>query len=114
MHTHMRWVGEPDFDLVATTRARCYSGAAERFQDFKDGIRKDRRARDGDYLLAEHNGRAVGTATSLSMSMWVRGGRVECQGVAWVGTIKTHRRGARGGNGIATQIMRETLRLARE
>lgn len=110
----MRWVGEADFDLVAITRARCYSGAAERLAEFKEGIRKDRRARDGDYLLAELNGHPVGTATSLSLSMWVRGGRVDCQGIAWVGTIKTHRRGSRGGNGIATQIMRETLRLARE
>ena len=72
-------------------------------------------AQAGDYLLAESDGQAVGTATSLSMSMWIRGGCVPCQGVAWVGTIKTHRRGARvPGGGIASQIMRETIRLGRE
>jgi predicted acetyltransferase len=47
--------------------------------------------------------------------MWVRGGRVPCQGVAWVGTIKTQRRGGSGGErGIASQLMFETIRKGRE
>lgn len=46
--------------------------------------------------------------------MWVRGGDIPCQGVRSVGTIKTHRRRTSGGDGVATQIMRETLRMARE
>jgi predicted acetyltransferase len=45
--------------------------------------------------------------------MWVRGGRVPCQGVAWVGTARTHRRRS-GEAGIATRVMHETLRRARE
>ena len=37
-----------------------------------------------------------------------------CQGVAWVGAIKTHRR--RGGSdpGVATTVMREVVRHARD
>src|SRR5665213_3112105 len=111
----MRWTGEPDFDRIAQTRQRCYGGADRELPKFQEGVRADARARNGDYLLAESDGHTVGTATSLSMSMWIRGGRVPCQGVAWVGTIKTHRRGARvPGGGIASQIMRETIRLGRE
>ncbi|HWE04719.1 MAG TPA: GNAT family N-acetyltransferase [Tepidisphaeraceae bacterium] len=111
----MRWVGESDFDRVAQTRQQCYGGADNESPKFQDSVRADLRAQPGDYLLAESAGQAVGTATSLSMSMWIRGGRVPCQGVAWVGTIKTHRRGSRApGGGIASQIMNETIRLGRE
>jgi predicted acetyltransferase len=111
----MRWVGEADFDRVALTRARCYGSASKDLPRYQEGIPADRRAKDGDFLLAEQNGQPVGTATCLSLSMWVRGGRVPCQGVAWVGTIKTHRRNLRApGGGVASQIMREALRRARE
>src|SRR6185503_13598429 len=69
----------------------------------------------GDYLLADRDGEAVGTTTALSMTIWVRGAALPCQGVAYVGTIKTHRRGgANGEKGVATQLMFETLRRARE
>ncbi len=39
-----------------------------------------------------------------------------CQGVAWVGTIKTSRRGGSGANapGVATQIMNETIKRGRD
>ena len=47
--------------------------------------------KDGDYLLAEVDGQPVGTATSLSMKMWVRA-IIPCQGVARVGAIKTMQR----------------------
>jgi predicted acetyltransferase len=77
-------------------------------------IREDPRGRAGDFLLAERDGEPVGTATSHSMTMWARGGPVPCQGVAWVGTIKTHRRRTKDADGVATQLMRETLRIARE
>jgi predicted acetyltransferase len=45
-----------------------------------------------------------------------RCGRVSCQGVAWVGTIKTQRRGGRAGGekGIASQLLHETIRRGRE
>src|SRR4029079_11378161 len=56
----------------------------------------------------------VGTATSLPMTMWVRGGPVTCQGAAFVGTVKTQRRRGGGDEGIGTAVMREVLRAARE
>ncbi len=115
MSLQLRWVGESDLDRVAQTRTWCYGGAAKDLPYYQDRTRTDTRATAGDYLLAEQDGNAVGTATSYSMSMWLRGARVPCQGVAWVGTIKTHRRGARDGEwGIASQIMHEALRIARE
>jgi predicted acetyltransferase len=48
--------------------------------------------------------------------MWVRGAALPCQGVAFVGTVKTHRRGATasGQRGIASQLMDHTIRRARE
>jgi predicted acetyltransferase len=115
MSLHLRWVGENDLDRVAETRMLCYAPALKDLDRFKEGIRSDRRARSGDFLLAERDGQAVGTTTSLSMTMWVRGAPVSCQGVAFVGTIKTHRRGGAGSQkGVATQLMAETLRRARE
>src|SRR5439155_1335951 len=90
-------------------------GASKDLPSFQEGIRFDQRPAPGDFLLAEQDGYPVGTATSLSMSMWIRGGRVPCQGVGWVGTIKTHRRGSRGaGGGVASQVMHEVLHRARE
>lgn len=114
MNLAMHWTGEPDFDRVAETRSLCYGHAAKDLPKYHESLRADRRAVDGDFLLAELAGRPVGTATSLSMQMWIRGARVPCQGVAWVGTIKTHRRGGRAGAGVASQVMRETLRRGRE
>jgi predicted acetyltransferase len=111
----LRWVGEDELDRVAETRMYCYGSAKGELERFKERLRGDERARPGDFLLAERNGAAVGTTTSLSMTMWVRGSALPCQGVAWVGTIKTHRRsGAGGQKGIASQLMSETLRKARE
>ena len=78
-------------------------------------IEKDPRGKAGDYLIAQRDGLDVGTCTSLSLKMWMRGACVPCQGVAYVGTVKTHRRGgSKGERGIASQLMTETLRKARE
>jgi predicted acetyltransferase len=111
----MRWVGEDDLDRVARARMFCYASASKDLPRFTEGIRADRRAAPGDFLLAEQDGQPVGTATSYSFSMWLRGARLPCQGVGYVGTLKTHRRGSRSaGGGVASQIMRETLRKARE
>jgi predicted acetyltransferase len=107
----------------------CYAHSAKELAKFKEGIRADGRATAGDpqpgggakpsdFLLAEQNGEALGTATSLPMAMWVRGSRISCQGIAYVGVIKSHRRraGAVAGEnpGIASQVMFEMLRAARE
>jgi predicted acetyltransferase len=121
MSLNLRWVDESDYDRVGETRMYCYGSVTRDRQRFVDGVRGDPLVAPGDCLLAERAGRAVGTATSLSLRMWVRGGVVPCQGVAWVGTVKTSRRGASGPAGaaagepgIATRIMHETLRRARE
>lgn len=114
MALHFRWVGDEDLDRVAETRALCFAHTPKDIERYRTYIRADSRAKAGDFLLAEENGVAVGTSTGLSMTMWVRGSPIPCQGVAFVGTIKTHRRRGHGGDGVATQIMRETSRTARE
>jgi len=114
MPINLRWVGEDELDRVAQTRWQCYSPAAKELEKFKEGIRADARAQPGDFLLAESNRVAVGTTTSMSLQMWVRGGRVPCQGVAYVGTIPTARRSGGKEKGIATQLMHATLTKARE
>lgn len=125
MSLQLRWVDEVDWDRVGETRMYCFGSATRERQRFLDGVRGDPLVGPGDCLLAERGGRAVGTATSLSLRMWVRGSVVPCQGVAWVGTLKTARRsggasaashggGSSGEPGIATRIMHETLRRARE
>ena len=115
MPTHLRWVGTADLDRVAQCRLRCYAAADKQLAEFADRVRTDARSGPGDYLLAEADGgQAVGTATHLSMHVWARGGRVPCQGVAWVGAIKTHRRRGGGEPGVATAVMREVVRHARD
>jgi len=113
----LRWLGtsEQELDRVAETRMRCYAHAARDLERYKEGIRADPRGVAGDFLLAEQDGIAVGTATAHSFTMWMRGAALPCQGVAYVGTIKTHRRGSASRSaGVATRVMHETLRLARE
>jgi predicted acetyltransferase len=112
----LRWVDESEHDRVGEARLYCYGHATKDLDRFRGMLKGNPRVRPGDCLLAERGGRAVGTATSISLRMWVRGGIVPCQGVAWVGTIKTARRGSTGANepGIATRVMHETIRLARE
>ena len=115
MSLSMRWTGRDELTRVAQTRWMCYGHAARELPTFLERIDADPWATNGDFLLAERNGEAVGTATSLSLRMWVRGAPLLCQGVAWVGAIKTARRRG-GGNvsGVASAVMRETLRIARE
>jgi len=115
MSLELRWVGEPDYERVAVARHRCYSGRSGDLDRYRRGMVEDRRHRPGDFLLATRGGVDVGTATALSLHLWARGGRVPCQGVAYVGTLKTARRlGGEGEQGVATRLMHETLRLARE
>lgn len=92
----------------------CYAPAREELPRYVERVRNDARVKGGDFLLAEHNGEPVGTATSIGFTMWVRGSPVPCQGVAHVGTIKTYRRKAASNRGVATLMMNETLRAARE
>ena len=92
----LRWVGEDELDRVADTRMLCFAHSTKDAERYRELIRTDTRAKPGDYLLAERAGLPVGTTTSLSMTMWVRGAPIPCQGVAWVGTVKTYRRRAAG------------------
>lgn len=115
MALKLEWVGENAYDRVALTRHRCYSGASGNIARYQDGLQVDRRGRPGDYLLASRDGVDVGTATALSLNLWMRGARLPCQGVAYVGTLKTHRRGgSKEERGIASQIMDATIAKARE
>ena len=119
MSLQLSWVGEDAIDRVSRTRFRCYAPSDATFETFDQAARRDGRTRAGDVLLASRGGPAglvdVGTATSLSMQMWVRGARVPTQGVAWVGTIKTERRGGSAdARGVASSVMAETVRKGRE
>jgi len=120
MTPELRWATADELDTVALTRLRCYAGAAKELDSMKERLLAEGRAKVGDYLLAFRDGQPVGTTTSLSLTMWVRGAPLPCQGVAWVGAVKTERRrGAAPGTtdaapGVATLVMRETLRKARE
>jgi predicted acetyltransferase len=115
MSIDLRWVGEDELDRVALTRLRCYAKADSDLPRFKDWIRKDPRSKAGDFILAETDGQAVGTATHVPFQMYIRGGAVPCQGVAWVGAIKTMRRRGEGGTpGVASAVMHAMLRRARD
>lgn len=135
----LRWVDLEEADRVAEVRLQCYGAALRDLERFVETVRLDHRVGDRGFLLAEQNGRAVGTATHRSLTMWLRGRPLACQGVGWVGTIKTERRrgqppssstarsapaattadaeGSTGHpvtGGVATAIMHETLRYGRE
>lgn len=118
MSLTLRWAGEEDRDLVAETRMYCFGHASGEVESFKDKMKLDVRERPGDWLLAERDGRPVGTATAISLRMWIRGSAFPCQGVAWVGAIKTARRKASAGAakspGVASSVMQQILRKARE
>ncbi len=133
MTLNLRWASESedDLDRVGLTRMQCYASASRELDEHQKGLRAVPRNRGADLLLAEDDGVPVGTATGLHMTLWARGGPVPCQGVAWVGTVKTHRRrateparepaGSAGGPsnlvlpaGVATQIMRAVVRKARD
>jgi predicted acetyltransferase len=111
----LRWVNEDEYEKVAETRLRAFGGASRELPQFIERVRGDRVSGPGDFLLAERQGAAVGTATHVPLQMWVRGGRVSCQGVAFVGTVRTARRKLSGEHsGVGTAVMREVVRSARE
>lgn len=115
MGLQLRWVGELDLDRVAETRLRCYAKSASDAEAFRLRMRTDPRSKPGDFLLAEIDGQAVGTATHIPYTMWMRGAGIACQGVAWVGAIKTMRRKGGGGTpGVASAVMRETVKHGRD
>jgi predicted acetyltransferase len=115
MALKLEWVGETAYDRVALARHRCYSGMAGNLDKYREAMQFDTRQKPGDFLLASRDGIDVGTTTALSLHLWIRGARVPCQGVAYVGTTKTHRRGGSNDErGIASQLMSATIEKARE
>lgn len=115
MALQLRWVGESEYERVAQTRMLCYGPGTNSIEKYRRSVSDDHRQRPGDFLLAERDGRAIGTATSIELVLHARGSAFKTQGVAYVGTIRTHRRGGTGGEkGVASQVMLETLRRARE
>jgi predicted acetyltransferase len=115
MSVTLRWVGETDFERLALVRTRCYAHGPKEFDHYDKTLRADPRARSGDFLLAEDGDEVVGTTTTLDFNCWVRGGAVRCQGIAYVGTVRTYRRtGAGGERGVASRLMEEALRRGRE
>src|SRR6476646_6257325 len=109
MDLSLQWHGRDAADVVGEVRGLCYGTSQQAVPNYPEHLSKDDRIVADDLLLARRDGEAVGTATSYSMNMWVRGQAFPCQGVAYVGTIKTARRSG----GIASAIMRETLNKAR-
>src|SRR4051812_39512725 len=92
----LRWVGEAEAELVARTRMLCYGTGQTTIDKYRESVRVDLLCQPRQFLLAELDGQPVGTTTSLDLTMWSRGTPVPCQGVAYVGTVKTHRRIASG------------------
>ena len=110
MKLALEWHGREAADVVGQVRGLCYGAAQQNVSEYPEHLSKDQRIVADDLLLARRDGDPIGTATAYSMNMWVRGAAFPCQGVAYVGTIKTHRRSG----GVASAIMRATLDKARE
>jgi predicted acetyltransferase len=92
-----------------------FSPSSGQIERFRETVRMDLAAPPRHFLLAELDGRPIGTATTLDLTMWARGAALPCQGVAYVGTSRTHRRIGDGpAKGVATRLMNEVLRQARE
>ena len=115
MSLSLRWVGKEEHERVGRARALGFAPAEQEVAGYSERLAVDGRVTGPDLLLAEHDGAPVGTTTGYAMRMWIRGAPVACQGVAFVATVRTHRRSRFGdAGGVATQLMRETLRRARE
>lgn len=108
-----QWVGRNEIDRIAQIRWQCYGSRTGDLPNFRKRTDLGRFA-DGECCIASRDGVDVGTATALSMHMHVRGRRLPCQGVAWVGTSKSDRRRGKDERGIASQVMEQLMRRARE
>lgn len=113
MPLNIEWTGRAQLERIARIRWQCYGNRENELESF---IHRTRTGRfmDGDVAIATENGIDVGTATSLSLHMHIRGKRLDCQGVAWVGASKSHRRRSGEERGVASQIMDALLHRARE
>jgi predicted acetyltransferase len=114
MSLEMRWCGIEERGRVAEARWKSFGISEKERARFEEGVATDHGTCPKDFLLAEVNKEIAGTATVVPMGMWVRGHRIACQGVAYVGTARTHRRGGGGEKGVASKIMTDVLKRARE
>ena len=110
MSLTLTWHGKESAELVGRTRALCYAPASRDIATYQERLANDPRVVADDLLLAHRDATPVGTATSYPMTMWIRGHPFPCQGVRYVGTTNTSRRSG----GVASQIMNEVLRRARQ
>lgn len=113
--TH-RWTGRNEAEVLGWLRLHCYGGHSADYPRYLASVTDDDRARDGQFLIVERDGRPVGTATSVDLTLHLRAAALPCHGVAYVGTIRTERRkGRRGGErGVASEVMWRTIERGRE
>ena len=114
MSLKLRWTNPSELDVVAHVRMLAYAAGRDQLPRFVRDIHDDPRTGSSAHVIAERDGEPVGVATSLPLTMWVRGGAVPCQGVASVGTARTARRRTGSGPGVGSAVMQEVLRHARQ
>lgn len=114
MSLELTWITENALDRVADVRLRCFGAGTKDRQRFVDITRSGIEPPPREFLVAHMDGEDVGTVTSINLTMWIRGASLACQGVGYVGTAKTHRRGGAGEKGLASQMMWQTVEKARE
>ena len=93
-------------------RMRAFTTPAEREKMLQRTVND--RFDDGDVLMLTQDGVDVATATSLQLKINIRGTILPCQGVAWVGTVRTHRRRRVDGHGLASTVLRALRQKAIE
>ncbi|HEY1684684.1 MAG TPA: GNAT family N-acetyltransferase [Tepidisphaeraceae bacterium] len=114
MALEFHWLGEESQERVVKVRLRSFGAGSKEKQRFADATRTPIEPMEREFLVASHDGEDVGTTCSIDLNMWIAGAAVPCQGVGYVGTIKTQRRGAGGEKGLASQMMWQTIARARE
>ena len=110
MSLTLRWMRQCDDEGIIRSRWYSFGYGAQDRQRFAEAWPTNPHTASGDVVLAEQDGQAVGSATAIPLTMWVRSSPFPCQGVADVGTILTRRRSG----GVATRIMNAVLDHARQ
>ncbi len=112
MSLQFTWTGRNEIERIAEIAWQCYASRVEDKQKFLSATHA-RPMSDNNIVIASRDGIDVGTATAMPLFMHIRGKRVACQGVAWVGTSKAHRRRSGDAPGVASQIMQQVLAMGR-
>jgi len=116
MSIEHHWVGREAKEDVVQARLEAYADTPASHDSYGRMFDDDDRPGNGDFLVTRVANTIAGTATIMPLRMSVRGSEIPCQGIAWVGVSRTHRRASSrfGGKGVGSQIMEECLRLGRE